>query len=82
MLRPEIDSLLEVLRRDEFGAGTEFSNEELDRRVNAYQDAAADLGLAIALLGNGHQCPWRGHASTPSPRPYETFFRVSIAVDS
>jgi hypothetical protein len=50
-LRSAIDALLGVLRKDEFDAGAAFSNEELDRRVNAYQNAAADLGPAMALLG-------------------------------
>lgn len=51
MLRSAVEPVLEILRKDDFDAGPEFSNEELVRRVNAYAEAVADLGQAMALVG-------------------------------
>ena len=46
----DVELLLEILRKDDLDAGAEFSNEELVRRVNAYAEAVADLGQAMALV--------------------------------
>ena len=51
MLRSAVEPVLEILRMDDFDAGSEFSNEELVRRVSAYAEAVADLGHAMALVG-------------------------------
>jgi len=51
LLHGEVTRIVGRTRAEEFGAGTPYSDAELARRVQAFEDLTADLARSVAYAG-------------------------------
>lgn len=74
LLHGEVTRIVGRTRAEEFGAGTPYSDAELARRVQAFEDLTADLARSVAYAG------YWGH---PSMRPLwpGLVSRIANAID-